>query len=363
MSETLDLTSFVRPELRALKAYHLDLSPIRHKLDQNEVPRDLPRRIKERVAREWLETDWARYPDFHADALRQDIGRLHDWPWEGVLAGNGANELVSVALNALVAPGTEVLGTQPSFSLFGPFVLKSGGVPRFLPAGPDLQLPVDALQAEVERDPRRPVLLCTPNNPTGDALPVERVAALLDRLEAPLLLDNAYGEFCQYDYRPLLRRYPHLMVFRTFSKAWSLAGMRLGYVLAAPELVAEFIKVKLPYNLPHASILAARAALAERAESERRVRWILGRRPQFVAMLQEAGFEVFPTEANFVLIRLGSPEKARSLAASLEERGIRVRDVGSHPALAGCLRVSVGDGAALRDMRRALQEIREEERG
>jgi histidinol-phosphate aminotransferase len=358
-----DLLSLVRPELRALKAYHLDLSPIRHKLDQNEVPRDLPRRIKERVARQWLETDWARYPDFHADALRQDLGRLHDWPWEGVLAGNGANELLSVALTALVAPGSEVLGTQPSFSLFGPFVLKAGGVPRFLPARPDLQLPVDALLAEVERNPRRPLILCTPNNPTGDAVPVETVEALLERLEAPLLLDNAYGEFCRYDYRPLLRKYPHLLVFRTFSKAWSLAGMRLGYVLAAPELVAEFIKVKLPYNLPHASILAARAALAERRESDRRVRWILGRRPQWEEMLREAGFETFPTEANFVLIRCGGPEDARALAANLEKRGIRVRDVGSHPALAGCLRVSVGDGVALRDMRRALREIREEGRG
>jgi histidinol-phosphate aminotransferase len=351
------VTDLVRPELRALKAYHLDLEPCRHKLDQNEVPRDLPRRIKEQVAREWVETDWARYPDFHADALRQDLGRLHGWPWEGVLVGNGSNELLGVALAAFVGPGTEVLGAEPSFGLYPSFVLKTGGVPRFLPPRPDLRLPIDELEREVERDPRRPVLLCTPNNPTGDAVAPERVAALLDRLEAPLLLDNAYGEFCRYDYRPLLRLYPHLVMFRTFSKAWSLAGMRLGYLLAAPELVTELIKVKLPYNLGHATVLAGRAALAARAEAERRVRWIVGRRPQWAAMLAEAGFEVFPSEANFLLVRCGD---AKAVAGGLEGRGIRVRDVGGYPGLAGCLRVSVGDGVALRDTRRALAEMQAE---
>ena len=162
------------------------------------------------MAERLLAADWARYPDFHADELRRDLGRLHGHPAEGVLVGNGSNELLSVALTALVAPGGEVLGAEPSFGLYPGFVLKAGGVPRFLPPRPDLRIPADELEAEVERAPRRPLLLCTPNNPTGDALPVERVERLLERLEAPLLLDNAYGEFCRFDYRPLLARYPHL---------------------------------------------------------------------------------------------------------------------------------------------------------
>ena len=134
-------------------------------------------------------------------------------------------------------------------------------IPRRLTHGEEASLVehLEELEAEVERDPRRPLLLCTPNNPTGDALPPERVEALLERLQAPLLLDNAYGEFCRYDYRPLLARHRHLILFRTFSKAWSLAGLRLGYLLADPALVAELIKVKLPYNLGHAAVLAGRA--------------------------------------------------------------------------------------------------------
>ena len=353
-----DPAFFVRPELRALGAYHLDLSPSRHKLDQNEVPWDLPRRFKVEMTERLLAADWARYPDFHADELRRSLARLHGHPFEGVLVGNGSNELLSVALTALVTPGGpggEVLGGEPSFGLYRSFVLKAAGVPRFLPPQLDLKVPIDELEAEIERDPRRPVLLCTPNNPTGDAVPVERVERLLERLEAPLLLDNAYGEFCQYDYRPLLARYPHLILFRTFSKAWSLAGMRLGYLLADPRLVTELIKVKLPYNLGHASILAGQVALEAEEEARRRVRLIVARRPQWAAMLKETGFEVFPSEANFLLIRTTPPEKAKEIQRTLEERGIRVRDVSGYPGLTGCLRVSVGTGASLRAVRAALR--------
>src|SRR5436305_9310918 len=280
----IDPARFVRPELRRLSAYHLDLRPARHKLDQNEVPWDLPLRLKREVAEGLVATDWARYPDFHADALRQDLARLHGHPWEGVLVGNGSNELLAMALSALVPAGGEVLGAEPSFGLYRSFVLKACGVPRFLPSRADLKLPADEIEAEIERNPRRPLLLCSPNNPTGDALPPDRIAYYLQRLEAPLLLANAYGEFCRWDYRPLLATYPNLLLFRTFSKAWSLAGLRLGYLLADPRLVAELIKVKLPYNLGHAAIAAGRAGLVAEGEERRRVRLLVARRAQGARM-------------------------------------------------------------------------------
>jgi histidinol-phosphate aminotransferase len=361
MIRPIDPASLVRPELRRLSVYHLDLTPCRHKLDQNEVPWDLPRRIKLDVARRLLATDWARYPDFHGDALRRDLGKLHGWAWEGILVGNGSNELLATAIQALVPPGGEVLGVEPSFALYRAFVLQAGGVPRFVMRS-DLHRPhlwMDEIEAEVDRDPRRPLLLCTPNNPTGDAVPPEWVAALLERLEGPLLLDNAYGEFCRHDYRPLLAKYPQLVIFRTFSKAWSLAGMRLGYLLARPALVAELLKVKLPYNLGHPAVLAGRAVLAEEEEEKRRVRVILGRRAQWARMLAEEGLEVFPSETNFLLVRCASPERAREIRDGLAARGIRIRDVGSAPGLAGCLRFSVGSGQALRETHLALAEIRE----
>ncbi len=353
-SARLDPAILVRDELRQLKEYHLDLSPCRHKLDQNEVPWELPGRIKRRIAARWLATAWADYPDFHADDLRVALGRHNDWPAAGILVGNGSNELLGVALEALARPGGEVLATLPSFSLYRMFVLRAAATPRFVGPAADLRLPLAELAAEIERDPRRPVILCSPNNPTGDAAEPARIAALLERLEAPLLLDNAYAEFCRHDYRPLLDLYPHLVIFRTFSKAWSLGGQRLGYLLADPRLVSELIKVKLPYNVGRASALAGEVALAAKDAVERRVRVILGRRRQWVEMLSEQGLEVFPSQANFLLVR---DRRAAATLAGLEGRGIRVRDVSGYPGLSDCWRISVGHGRALRDTRAALVEI------
>jgi len=357
----LEPAAWVRPELRALPSY--DYVPVAgdHKLDQNEVPWELPRWVKQEVARRLVETDWARYPDFHAEGLRRELGRLHGWPWEGVLVGNGSNELLALALEALAPVGGEVLGAEPCFGLYRMFVTRAGARPRFLPPRPDLRLPVAELQAEIEADPRRPLLLASPNNPTGEALSPAEIEGLLDRLEAPLLLDNAYAEFCRHDYRPLLAGHPHLLLFRTFSKAWSLAGLRLGYLLAHPDLVRELIKVKLPYNLGHAGAIAGQLALGRaQPAARRRVAVILGRRPQWARGLAAAGLEVFPSEANFLLVRCPSAAEAKRVKQGLAARGVLVREVGSGAAggaLAGCLRISIGGGAALRATRAALAEI------
>ncbi len=350
----LDPVAMVRPELRQLKEYRLDLSPCRHKLDQNEVPWELPGRVKRRVAARWTASPWADYPDFHSDQLRAALGRHNDWPAQGILIGNGSNELLAMALEALTPVGGEVLGTVPSFGLYRMFALRAAARPKFLGPTVDLRLPLAELESEIERDPSRPVILCSPNNPTGDAAEPERIESLLDKLEAPLLLDNAYAEFCRYDYRPLLDRHPHLLIFRTFSKAWSLGGQRLGYLLADPRLVGQLIKVKLPYNVGRASALAGEEALRARPAAERRVRVILGRRRQWSTMLADLGLEVFASEANFLLVR---HRWSKEIAVGLEERGIRVRDVSGYPGLSGCLRFSVSSGVALRDTQRAVVEI------
>lgn len=352
---TADPRALLPETVRALSAYTLDLSPCRHKLDQNEVPWELPRRLRETIARRWLAGDWARYPDFHADALRAALGALHGWPRDGVLVGNGSNELLALTLAAL-AGGRELLALAPGFGLYPVFALAAGARWRAFGPRQDLRLAVDELEAAVAEDPRRPVLLCTPNNPTGEAIPAERVDALLTRLEAPLFLDNAYGEFSGHDYRPLLARHRHLLLFRTFSKAWSLAGMRLGYLLADPGLAGELLKLKLPYNVNQASALAGEVALAHPQAAGRRVRLLIGRRSAWSAMLARAGAEVFPSEANFVLTRWPG-ETAVRVRDGLAARGIRVRDLSRGAGLAGCLRVSVGCGAAWRDTRAALAEI------
>ena len=355
-ASTLDPVRFVREELRQLSAYELDRSPCRHKLDQNEMPFDLPSSLKRRVLEPATQRTWAVYPSFNADRLRQAIGDLKDWPADGVLIGNGSGELMALALEAVTRAGDEVLGSVPSFSLYKLLVLRSQATPRFLPPRADLTLPVAELEREIERDPSRPLILCSPNNPTGEALPPAAIERLLERLEAPLILDNAYAEFCEHDYRPLLDRHRHLLVFGTLSKAWNLAAWRLGYLLADPALVAELLKVKLPYNVSHASVFAGVSVLEDSAAVRRRVAAVLARRPQWRRMLGDFGFEVFPSQANFLLVRRPA---ASAIREALAERGIRVRDVSDYPGLADCFRISIGSGAALRATREALADILE----
>jgi histidinol-phosphate aminotransferase len=353
----IDPSQLVRPEIRALSRYHLELSPCRHKLDQNEVPFDLPPGLKRQVAAALVERSWANYPDFHSDELRAALGERHGWPADGVLVGNGSNELLSTALEALASPGQEVLVPSPSFGLYKMFCVRANARPLFLESGLDLSLPLAKIETEVERDPSRPLILCTPNNPTGDAAPFEWVDALLSKLRAPLLLDNAYAEFSQRDYRPLLRRHSHLLIFRTFSKAFSLGGLRLGYLLADPRLVAELIKVKLPYNVGFLGSLAGTMALAAEPAHRRRVSVLLGRRPQWRSLLERHGFAVYPSEANFLLARVPAGVDAARLWRDLEDAGIRVRDFTSYPLLGSCLRFSVGSGRALRAVDAALTRL------
>lgn len=348
--------ALARPEVRALSAYRLDLSPCRFKLDQNEVPWEPPPPLKAEAARRLAASAWARYPDFHADALRAKLAARHGWSADGVLVGNGSNELLAATLAAVAGPGRTVTGLLPGFSLYPVFALATGA--RYEPLGPraDLALPWAELEAAVEREARRPVIVASPNNPTGEAVEPERIARLAARLEAPLLLDNAYAEFCRHDYRPLLARHPNLVIFRTFSKAWSLAGIRLGYLLGDPALVAEILKVKLPYNLGHAGAAIGELALEHEAAAARRVTQLVRRRPAWGELFTRFGAEVFPSEANFVLTRW--PEREfRLLTEGLEGHGIRVRNVSSGPGLARCLRISVAGGAALRAMTQALASL------
>ncbi len=346
--------ALVRPEVRDLSLYSHHRVEARYKLDQNEAPWDLPRSLKREALARLADRRWSEYPDFHADRLRRLIGDLHGWPMEGVLVGAGSGELLATVLEGVVRPGQEVLICDPSFSPYGMFVVRAAGVPRHLEPAPDLGLQTDALQAEVERDPRRPVLLCTPNNPTGAAAEPEAVERLARSLDAALLLDNAYGEFCRHDYRPLLPANPNIVLFRTLSKAWSLGGIRLGYLLAAPDLVAQLIKVKLVYNVGHAAATIGEVALERADRFPRRVAVVRARREQWAAMLREFGFEVFDSEANFLLARHSRWTEIRD---GLAAAGVLVRDVSRYPGLANCMRIGIGAGPALRATRRALDAM------
>ncbi len=352
--------AFVKPAVQAVRAYTLVPRAATVKVDQNENPFDLPEDLKRDVLERALARPWSRYPPFEPRELCQELARFAGWPPEGVLAGNGSNELIQALLLVTVGAGTRVAIPEPTFTLYALLTTILGGEVVRVPLGPDLAYEPAALLAAQRASRPALTIVCSPNNPTGGALATEDVARLCAANEGLVAVDEAYHEFSGQTVAPLLPDYPNLVVLRTFSKAMALAGLRVGYLLAAPDLVREVNKARLPYNLNFFSQAVALSALAGLDRLQANVARIVRGRERLLGELEALpGVRPFPSRANFVLFELQAHDPA-TVFARLLERGVLVRDVTSYPRLGRCLRVSVGaesDNAAfLAALREALAE-------
>jgi histidinol-phosphate aminotransferase len=352
----------VKAAVRGVAAYALAARRAPVKLNQNENPYDLPEALKRRVLERALARPWSRYPDFDPRELIERLAAFAGWRPDGVLVGNGSNELIEALLLVTVGPGTRVVIPEPTFTLYALLTRVLGGEPIRVPL--DAELAYDAAElGRVRRELDAPVtVVCSPNNPTGSLLSHEAVEALCAEGDGLVVVDEAYHEFAGRSVVPLLSRYPNLIVLRTFSKAMALAGLRVGYLLAAPELAREVNKARLPYNLNFISQAAALAALdAWDALAERVAALVEARAGLLHALYRVPGIRPYPSEANFILFEVerASP---KAVFESLYERGVLVRDVTGYPRLGRCLRVSVGTGeenqAFLTALRHAMQEQR-----
>lgn len=327
-----------RDVVAAMTAYTLELREAEIKLNQNESPFDLPREMKEQVLARLVERPWNIYPDFESTLLRESLANAYGYAPENILVGNGSNELLAAAIGAFVGPGTPVIFPRPTFTLYEKLVVIAGGVPvpiEFDPA--EGFLPLDEMLAAIEKYPGAVVIACSPNNPTGGVLRPGGVETLL-ATDAVVLFDRAYGDFANDELLPLNDR---LVTFSTFSKAWGLAALRVGWLLSTAATCREIRKVKLPYSLNVLSETIASVALEHRELRNSSVACVVEERGRLLATLRSMrGLQVFPTEANFVTFRL--ERSSKEVFEELHSAGILVRDVSSYPRLANCLRVSVG---------------------
>ena len=337
-----DPIEFVKPAVRALRAYTLAARPAPVKINQNENPWDLPEGMKRRVLEQALARPWSRYPDFDPRELLDKLAAFSGWRADGILAGNGSNELIEALLLVTVGPETRVVIPEPTFTLYALLTSVLGGEAVRVPLAPDLQYDAEAI-ARARREARAEVtVVCSPNNPTGGVLSPDAVSRLCAEGEGLVVIDEAYHEFAGETMVPLLERHRNLVVLRTFSKAMGVAGLRIGYLLASPELVREVNKARLPYNLNFFSQAAAIAAIDGYGELRDRVRRLVEERERVLSLLADVpGVRAYPSRANFFLleVRDGDP---RAVFEGLYRRGVLVRDVTSYPMLSRCLRVSVG---------------------
>ena len=358
----MDPLRHVKPAVRSLSAYTLALREAPVKLNQNENPWDLPEPVKRRVLERALVRPWSRYPDFDPQDLLRALARFSGWRADGILAGNGSNELIEALLLVTVGPGTKVVIPEPTFTLYALMTTILGGEPvrvRMTMAGDasdggdvgrmrpiysraGFRYEVEAILEARRASGASVTIVCSPNNPTGTSLALADVERLCREGDGLVVIDEAYHEFCGRTAVPLLERHPNLIVLRTFSKAMALAGLRVGYLLASPELVREINKARLPYNMNFFSQAAAIAALEEKEVLAESVRRLVAERRRLLARLADVpGVRAFSSDANFFLLECLSADP-KAVFASMARRGVLVRDVTSYPMLARCLRVSVG---------------------
>ncbi len=331
----------VRDDLAELEGYHSAQVTVDVRLNTNESPYPPPAAWRDAFLAELAATPFHRYPDREARALREAIGRLHGVGPEQVLAGNGSNEVIQALCLAYGGPGRTAAVFEPTYALHS-------HIPRITGTGVAVGQRRDDFTldpAEVERvvAEAQPAItfLCSPNNPTGVIDGPEVIEAALAVAPGLVVVDEAYGQFTSSSALSMVADDRALVVTRTFSKTWSMAGCRLGYLVAPAAVVAGAERAVLPYHLDAATQIAGRLALQYTAEMEARVAALVAERSRLAAALAALPVDTWPSGANFLLFRARNVD-GPAVWKGLVERSVLVRDCSSWPRLDGCLRVTVG---------------------
>jgi histidinol-phosphate aminotransferase len=353
-----DGLALVKSSVRRLTAYSLSSPSARRKLNQNESPFDFPADLKNEVLGRVAAQPWQRYPEFVPRMLQETLAGHYGWVPDGVLVGNGSNELIQATLAVTLGEGDVLVAPSPTFALYRQLTGVFDGRYVPVPLGPAFAFNVDRLIDTARRERARAVVLNSPNNPTGSALPEGAIERLLEHTGALIVCDEAYQEFGGPTAIPLLARSSRIVVLRTFSKAFGLAGLRFGLALAHPEMVTQIAKGKLPYNVNVVTLAVAGAALRQSAALAARLRSVVEVRDHFLEQLSRIrGITAYPSAANFILIRC-EIRPAREVFERLHrEYDILVRDVSAAPELDQCLRISIGTAEDMDAVAGALEEI------
>ena len=348
----------VRDDLALVEGYHSAQVDVDVRLNTNESPFPPPEAWREAFLEELAAVPFNRYPDRRARDLRAALAASHGVEPAQVLAAKGSNEILQGLCLAYGGPGRTAAVFEPTYALHSHIARVCGTTVHIGERAADFTVDLDEVRRVL--DEARPALtfLCTPNNPTGLVDPREVVEAVLELAPGLVIVDEAYAQFAPWSALALLEERPDLplAVTRTYSKTWSMAAMRLGYLVASPEVVDACESVLLPYHLDAASQIAGRIALRFSGEMEARVAAIVSERERLAAALADLAVDTWPSGANFLLFR-PRPVEATEVWKGLVERSVLVRDCSSWPRLTGCLRVTVGTPAENDAFLAALREV------
>ncbi|MEW5798505.1 MAG: histidinol-phosphate transaminase [Bacteroidota bacterium] len=355
----MSFLKYIKPSVQHLDAYSVKskpLSPDLIKLNQNENPFDLPNELKRELLDEFYSQPWNRYPDVFPGHLIEALSKYTSIPRESIIAANGSNELMYTVLMAIVGSGTKVLIPAPTFFLYEKIVRVLEGHLISVPANDDLSFHVDGIISTAKKEHPALIILNSPNSPTGQMLSLGDVEKIITETDSIVLVDEAYIEFAEMpSVFPLLQKYDRLIILRTFSKAFSLAGLRIGYLLAQPDLCSELLKPKIPFTVNNFSASVAIKLMQHSELINERITYIKKQKQFLFENLNQINtIKVFPSQTNFLIFTVKNGAKA--LFENLLSENVLIRDVSSYPMLNNTLRVNAGTEAENRAFLTALKK-------
>jgi histidinol-phosphate aminotransferase len=331
----------VRDDLSVLEGYHSPQVDVRVRLNTNESPYPPPDAWRAALLEELAGVPFNRYPDREATALRAAIGELYGVAADHVLAANGSNEVIQSICLAYGGHGRSAAIFQPSYLMHSQIARTTGTDVVLGERDADFRLHSEEVERVMKAHAPAITFLCSPNNPSGALEPDDVVARALDLTTGLVVVDEAYGQFAPRSAITQVAEDRPLVVIRTFSKTWSMAAARLGYLIGPPSIVRALEAVVLPYHLDTMKQVAGRLALRFRPEMEARVAAIVEERGRIAAALGELPVDAWPSAANFILFR-PRIEDGEKVWQQLLDRSVLVRNCAGWPRLDGCLRVTVG---------------------
>lgn len=337
-----DFIQLLNPSLQHIGAYRVEGGQQAEiKLNQNESPFDLPLWMKEVILDEFKHEAWNRYPDILPFRGIQAYADFVGVSSESVMMSNGSNEMLYTVFLACASSGSKVLIPEPSFSLYEKLAILLQAEIVAVAMHEDLGFNVPEIIRRAKKEKAGFIVLSTPNNPTSKSLSLEEIRLIADEVEAIVLVDEAYVEFSREESAlQLIEEQPNLIVLRTMSKALALAGMRIGFAITNPSLMAEITKPKIPFTSSRLAEITLTRVLDNYYLVQEAVDYILKERVRMSEALKKVKeIRVFESDANFVIIRVSDAKKMFSFLA---REGILVRNVSGYPLMENCLRFNIG---------------------
>jgi len=338
---------FYRDSLKKLKPYDPHEMPYKVKLNANENPYGLLDKIIEEILRKAKNLEYSRYPNANSVKLSEAVSSFWGLTRDNIVIGNGSDELIDYLIKAFSEKGRRVITTAPSFAMYKIYSIVNGANFVQIPLSQsDFSLNEDKILEEAKKEDSSIVFLAYPNAPTGNYFVEDKIIKIIEESGCLVVVDEAYYEFGKKTFVPFISRYDNLVILRTFSKAYSIASLRVGYLFSNPEIINEIRKVKSPFNVNTFSQLAAQVVFENKEILKNSIEKIIRERERLTERINEiTPFKAHPSQTNFVLVEAGSKEDTDLVYDNLSKQGILVQTV-SDPIFSSSryfLRITVGN--------------------